>query len=218
MSRKILDLAKAQQQELELEEDDEWEDDENDQEPQPSTSIAEPSRSSSARRAIQDDDDGDEDAGGEYNEDEEEEVEEYEMDEMDLNIDPEDYTTLDAIARHHASSSSSAAANRSTKQPGGTFTSDLDDALPLGAQAPGLDNDNDEENDGEPKTLADIIFAKLAEADAAQQAGSGGNSTGMKGLGGENGKGTVGIPERRPDGTLDPRVGLNPKVVEVYTK
>lgn len=118
MSRKILELARDQQDEIaaENESDDEWEDEE------------EPTRH---REVISDDDEdfGDEDdvSGGE--------------EEAELDIDPEDHATLDAL------------------------------------------------NQGQGKTLADLIFAQM-----------------------QNGPAPV------EDGPPDPKQGLNPKVVEVYTK
>ncbi|KAI0035626.1 Bystin-domain-containing protein [Vararia minispora EC-137] len=55
-------------------------------------------------------------------------------------------------------------------------------------------------NAGERKTLADLIFAKL-ESDGAQKSHT-----------------VVIQPHETRDGTLDPAAGLDPKVVEVYTK
>lgn len=55
-------------------------------------------------------------------------------------------------------------------------------------------------NAGERKTLADMIFAKL-------DFDSGANQTTV-----------IRAPTSRGDGVLDPAEGLDPKVVEVYTK
>lgn len=134
MSRKILDLAREQQEEVsrELGDDDEWEDEE------------EPEASARARVggmgvASDDEEDGDEFEDGDVSGGEEE---------AELEIDPEDHATLDALGS--------------------------------GAQ---------QQQAG--KTLADLIFAKME--------------------GGAQ-------PEVEDDGPPDPRQGLNPKVVEVYTK
>lgn len=120
MSRKILDLARDQQEEIAAENasDDEWEDEEE----------AEPTRH---REEVSDDDDedfGDDVSGGE--------------EEAELDIDPEDHATLDALGKQ-----------------------------------------------GQGKTLADLIFAQMENAPAPVE-----------------------------DGPPDPKQGLNPKVVEVYTK
>jgi essential nuclear protein 1 len=58
----------------------------------------------------------------------------------------------------------------------------------------------------ERRTLADLIFAKLDEADAQAAAGPGSTAL-IK---------STGRADR--DGRPDPAEGLNPKVVEVYTK
>lgn len=55
-------------------------------------------------------------------------------------------------------------------------------------------------NAGERKTLADMIFAKLDFDSSTNQTT------------------VIRSPEGRRDGVLDPAEGLDPKVVEVYTK
>jgi hypothetical protein len=103
-------------------------------------------------------------------------------------IDPEDYETLATLRRGGIPDFNSPSNQNST---------DLLSSLP---------------NQDEPRTLADLIFSKLNEASAAA-----------------GGSGVAGVPGVRAvpdqpgamagmDGPLDPRVGLNPKVVEVYTK
>ncbi|EKC97846.1 protein required for pre-rRNA processing and 40S ribosomal subunit synthesis, Enp1p [Trichosporon asahii var. asahii CBS 8904] len=128
MSRKILELAREQQDEVanELGEDDDdmWKDE--DDEPEPS---ARP-------RQIESDDDSDDEDGSDIGGSDEE---------HELNIDPEDHATMDALGK----------------------------------------------DEGQGKTLADLIFAQMDGAPAAPV---------------------------EDDGPPDPRQGLNPKVVEVYTK
>lgn len=72
-------------------------------------------------------------------------------------------------------------------------------------------------NDDEPRTLADLIFQKLNES----KAGSAGGSATAAGI--SEVPGVRAIPQQPGadagmNGPLDPRVGLNPKVVEVYSK
>lgn len=128
MSRKILELAREQQDEVANElggdDDDMWKDE--DDEPEPA---ARP-------RAIESDDDSDDEDGSDIGGSDEE---------HELNIDPEDHATMDALGKE----------------------------------------------EGQGKTLADLIFAQMDGAPAAPV---------------------------EDDGPPDPRQGLNPKVVEVYTK
>jgi essential nuclear protein 1 len=63
----------------------------------------------------------------------------------------------------------------------------------------------------EPRTLADLIFNKLNEAGHSTDGGAGG-VPGVRAVPNQPGM------DAGMDGPLDPRVGLNPKVVEVYTK
>lgn len=113
--------------------------------------------------------------GSEDGEDMEDEYEE-------LEIDPEDHETLAALQKGEGAGI------------GGMSL------MSLSAQNVERDEDDLDEAEGQPRTLADIIFAKMGEANAG---------TGPK---------LTTQPERGDDGPLDPRVGLNPKVVEVYTK
>lgn len=134
MSRKILDLAREQQAEVgrEFGDDDEWADEDDD-------NVPESSRPRGARPDEESDLDSDDDFGADVSGGEEE---------AELEIDPEDHATLDALN----------AGNGEGPAEGG-------------------------------QTLADIIFAKMASA-----------------------------PVVEDDGPPDPKQGLNPKVVEVYTK
>ncbi|RSH91038.1 snoRNA-binding rRNA-processing protein [Saitozyma podzolica] len=147
MSRKILDLARDQQEEIARElGEEEWEDEEEQQ--------AEPSRR--ARGAPTMDSDEEED----FEEGDVSGGEEY----AELDIDPADHATLDALA----------------------------------APAPG---------DGAgSKTLADLIFSKM-EGGAVTQ-----------GIDEEGEWAHWNREKEEHEGPPDPRKGLNPKVVEVYTK
>lgn len=131
MSRKILELAREQQDEVanELGEDDDdmWKDEDEDEELEPS---ARP------RQAAMSSEDEDDEEGSDI---------EGSDEEHELNIDPEDHATMDALGKE----------------------------------------------EGAGKTLADLIFAQMSGAPAAPV---------------------------EDDGPPDPRQGLNPKVVEVYTK
>ncbi|KAK8858655.1 hypothetical protein IAR55_002884 [Kwoniella newhampshirensis] len=150
MSKKILDLARDQQDEVARENgEDEWEDEEEEE--------AEPSRRPREIAQISSDDEGsDEDFG-----DGDVSGEEY----AELEIDPEDHATLDALNPGHNAGAASGSAS--------------------GYQG---------EENGEGRTLADIIFSKMQ--------------------GGAVSKGL----EDEDEGPPDPRKGLNPKVIEVYTK
>ncbi|WWC88467.1 uncharacterized protein L201_003378 [Kwoniella dendrophila CBS 6074] len=144
MSRKILDLAREQQEEVnrELGEDnDSWEDEDE--------QVAEPSKRPREIAQIPSDDEDEDDfeegdvSGDEY---------------AELEIDPEDHATLDAL-------------NQGQNNAGGS-----------------------EEPGEPPKTLADLIFSKM-----------------------EGGAVSKGL-EDEDEGPPDPKKGLNPKVIEVYTK
>ncbi|KAF8607566.1 Bystin-domain-containing protein [Ceratobasidium sp. AG-I] len=142
-SRKIFDLAKDQQEELDLVDEDSPNEEDDEDEPKAgrSSDVAKVTRAP----VVQDSDEEDEE---EYPD------EEYE----ELEIDPDDMTTLDALMP----------ANVETR-----------------------------------KTLADMIMEKLNAAESAE-------GTGLK---------KVRISTtNEPHGPPDPAEGLNPKVVEVYTK
>lgn len=136
MSRKILELAREQQAEVgrEFGDGDEWADeDEDDNVPESSRPRVRPDEESDLDS---DDDFGADVSGGE--------------EEAELEIDPEDHATLDAL-----------------------------NAGAGGAEGPAEGG----------QTLADLIFAKMASQ-----------------------------PVVEDEGPPDPKAGLNPKVVEVYTK
>ncbi|WWC96175.1 hypothetical protein V866_003042 [Kwoniella sp. B9012] len=145
MSRKILDLAREQQEEVNRElgqgddDDEAWEDEDE----------AEPSRRPREIAQIPSDDEDEEEF-------EEGDVsgEEY----AELEIDPADHATLDALNAGHNQAGT-------TDEPGEP-----------------------------PKTLADLIFSKM-----------------------EGGAVSKGL-EDEDEGPPDPKKGLNPKVIEVYTK
>ncbi|WVN85126.1 uncharacterized protein L203_100268 [Cryptococcus depauperatus CBS 7841] len=143
MSKKILELARDQQEEIarELGETNDWDDED------------EPEASERPRDIAQipsDDEDDEEFSDGEIS------GEEY----AELQIDPEDHATLDALNRGNG----------------------------LGLAS------GEEEDNGEVRTLADVIFSKM-----------------------EGGAVSKGV-EDEYEGPPDPRKGLNPKVIEVYTK
>jgi hypothetical protein len=176
-----------------------------------------------AVRAVDDeDDDLPPDAGSD-----EEIVEEYYEEDDEFEIDPEDHVTLDALARRLGGSggpvvegnlmSLSRAAEKDGDDEG--MMAGMDAALKAG---PG-------EGEGEGgKTLADLIFAKIHEAE------SGGGvleDLRRREAAARDGEFSTNLLESRAecrgaeichvwlaDGPPDPRVGLNPKVVEVYTK
>ncbi|GHJ84983.1 hypothetical protein NliqN6_1385 [Naganishia liquefaciens] len=199
MSRKILDLARRQQEEMAAEDEDE---DEQEQESGMRITGAVPRKETgkSVRNVMEDDEEEEEDA---FSGDEEIEEEEY----AELEIDPEDYETLAALGRNsnllpsqlHQDLTSLSTTGQKT-----VGTADLLDSLNDTA-----DDDKlvagDEEEGG--RTLADIIFEKMGEQAAAQAEGK------IPGVGAVPAQ-----PTHADGGRLDPRVGLNPKVVEVYTK
>ncbi|WVF68914.1 hypothetical protein IAT40_003688 [Kwoniella sp. CBS 6097] len=147
MSKKILDLAREQQEEVnrEMGGDDDWEDE--DDEAEPSSRPREIAEVDSEEEGAEDFDEGDV-SGEEY---------------AELEIDPADHATLDALNANAGGASGSGAGPSTEQGEGG-------------------------------QTLADIIFSKMQ--------------------GGAVSKGL----EDEDEGPPDPRKGLNPKVVEVYTK
>ncbi|WVQ80698.1 hypothetical protein IAT38_002803 [Cryptococcus sp. DSM 104549] len=154
MSKKILDLARDQQNEVARELGEEPWDDEEEEEAEPSRRPREIAEVPSDDEDAGDISDGDVSGGEEY---------------AELQIDPADHATLDALNRG-----------------GDGRTGLIAGEGPAGAAA-------GEEDEG-PKTLADLIFSKME--------------------GGAVSKGA----EDEYEGPPDPRKGLNPKVIEVYTK
>ncbi|KAJ9118833.1 hypothetical protein QFC24_006032 [Naganishia onofrii] len=194
MSRKILDLARKQQDEMEAEE---TRDDDEDESAMRITGAV-PRRDDPKMRDMDDEDEDDND----FPEDEDVEEEEY----AELEIDPEDYETLAALGRNSnllPSQLQQDLTSLSTTGQQPTTSADLLDSLNDTADDEKLVQ-GDEGEGG--RTLADIIFEKMGEQAAAQ-------------AGGVPGVGAVPAqPTHADGGRLDPRVGLNPKVVEVYTK
>lgn len=196
MSRKILDLAREQRDDIEGQDEDEGlrADEDEGETRAASTSRQVGSGKSRSKKTKQLEDSDDEVDSDEFEGAEEEMEEEYE----ELEIDPEDYQTLSALA----SSGHAAIPQSLLKLSAQSLDASNPNAGGEGANG-GVREEDHVEDDGEPKTLADVIFAKMQAAEEASGSGSGIKLTTQ--------------PERQ-DGPLDPRVGLNPKVVEVYTK
>ncbi|KAJ9110317.1 hypothetical protein QFC19_001720 [Naganishia cerealis] len=197
MSRKILDLARKQQDEIAAEDMDEEEED--DRTDSMRITGAVPRREEPKMRDVEEDDEEDND----FPEDAEVEEEEY----AELEIDPEDYETLAALGRNSEllpSQLQQDLTSLSTTGQQRTTSADLLDSLNDTADDEKLVEGNEAEGG---RTLADIIFEKMGEQAAALE---GGNIPGVGAVPAQ--------PAHADGGRLDPRVGLNPKVVEVYTK
>ncbi|KAJ9114176.1 hypothetical protein QFC20_001692 [Naganishia adeliensis] len=197
MSRKILDLARKQQDEIEAEMD--GEDDEDANVMRITGAVPRKEDSKSTRQAMEDDE---EEEDSDFP-DEDIEEEEY----AELEIDPEDYETLAALGRNSNMLPSQlhqdlTSLSTTGQQP--TTSTDLLDSLNDTADDEKLVAGNDAEGG---RTLADIIFEKMGEQAAANAEGK------VPGVGAVPAQ-----PTHADGGRLDPRVGLNPKVVEVYTK
>lgn len=93
-----------------------------------------------------------------------EEVEEYE----EFEIDPEDHVTLDALAKRYGMGSGGGPSLM-------TLSKNAGDEEMMGGMSGALPDD-EEVDDGQPKTLADLIFAKIQEAES----GSGGVVEGLR--------------------------------------
>ncbi|KAI5453004.1 snoRNA-binding rRNA-processing protein [Naganishia albida] len=197
MSRKILDLARKQQDEIEAEMG--GDDDEDESVMRITGAVPRKEDSKSTRQAMEDDD---EEEDSDFP-DEEIEEEEY----AELEIDPEDYETLAALGRNSNMLPSQlhqdlTSLSTTGQQP--STSTDLLDSLNDTADDEKLVAGNDAEGG---RTLADIIFEKMGEQAAANAEGK------VPGVGAVPAQ-----PTHADGGRLDPRVGLNPKVVEVYTK